>query len=284
MRKLGKAWVHRQLSGHGLTAESNVVHFALRASLKSVIVANVVMSVLHVALSEVGMLPYPLVQALQVGFTVTTLATFSITFMFAYPIGNAIRDISISRDAFARLSSIDQLSGLLNRRAFFDSIKKYEGDAVFVLFDIDDFKAVNDTYGHAVGDEAIQGVGRALLAAFAVTGAEIARLGGEEFSVVLRKGPDNHHLRFVEEARASISELHVGPSSAQVTISAGIAEISPEREIMQIYSAADKALYVAKTCGRNRTVHENDVAILMQTSPEATVQRQGHWRVRSAAV
>ena len=272
MQQVARVWIHRQINDHGLTAESKVSRFALRMSLKSVVVANVVMSVLHAALSIGGMLPYPLPQALAVGFTVTTLATFSISFVFAHAIGNAIRDLSISRDAFARLSSIDPLSGLLNRRAFFDAITKYEDDAVFVLFDIDRFKVLNDTQGHVVGDEAIQGVGRALMAVFGVTGAEIARLGGEEFSVVMRRRPGDHHLRLVESARASVSAMHVGPRSARVTISAGIAEIRPERSITQTYNAADRALYVAKASGRDRIVQEEDLVTL--STPDKTVLLQ----------
>lgn len=259
MRRAARAWISRQMGDHGLTAESKVSRFALSVSLKSVVIANLVMFALHVTLNSGGLLPYPLYQALLVGFTVTTLVTFTIGFVFGYAIGNAIRDLSISRDAFARLSSIDPLSGLLNRRAFFEAVENHKNDAVFILFDIDRFKAVNDTYGHLVGDEAIEGVGRALLKVFSVSGAKIARLGGEEFSVVMRKRPRDQHVRMVESARALVSAMPVGQSSVHVTISAGIAEIRPERNIMQVYNAADRALYAAKASGRDRIVHEDDV-------------------------
>ena len=274
MLNVVKAWLRHQLNDYDLIAKGEVGKFALRLSLKGILVANIINFIFHVVLSCVGLLPYPLMMALGVGLSITTLITFAITFMFASAIGKAICELSVSRDAFARLSLTDPLSGLLNRRAFFDVVGRYETDAVFVLFDIDRFKAVNDTYGHIVGDEVIQGVARVLLGVFTGDGAAVARLGGEEFSIVVRKNSDDQHMRLIETARVSISEFKFGTDSNHVTVSAGVAYIFSDREIEKTYKLADSALYTAKSSGRNCIVYEDDIAMRKQASSQGLMPPQ----------
>ena len=262
MLKVVEAWFRHQLDNYDLIAEGKVFRFASRLSIRSVLIANIINLLLHVVLNGVGLLPYSLGQALIVGLSATTVITFTITYLLSYTIGKSIHELSISRDAFAKLSLVDPLSGLLNRRAFFDRIESCKSDAVFVLFDIDRFKSINDTYGHVVGDEVIQGVARVLLGVFAEEDAAVARMGGEEFSVVIRKKSHDQHMSLIDTARSSVAAMTIASCPDRVTISAGVAEIGPEREMPQVYRSADHALYMAKSSGRDCVVHENDVSVL----------------------
>ncbi|MGB3814856.1 MAG: GGDEF domain-containing protein [Shinella sp.] len=154
-----------------------------------------------------------------------------------------------------RAALTDALTGLLNRRALFE---RYGGEPVnehraAVAFDLDNFKSVNDLYGHAAGDAVLK-VFADVLRDTCGTGACIARLGGEEFVVVLdRTLPDRAH-RTAEHVRASFAAklIPVGGRSITCTVSAGIAfggSHCPSFDAL--FSSADKALYESKRNGRN---------------------------------
>lgn len=153
----------------------------------------------------------------------------------------------------------DSLSGLLTRRATFDKIKEImrnsesRENAVFMIFDLDNFKSVNDTMGHVAGDGVITAVGNALHQAFRRSTDIIGRLGGDEF-VVYYIG--TVHNNFIEErysaARENViramAEFEAG--GLKVDLSAGAAIVGPEDTFTTLYQRADDALYRAK---RNRT-------------------------------
>lgn len=159
-----------------------------------------------------------------------------------------------------RLAETDMLTGLLNRRALLNRV-----DAMFrradrigeslavVLFDIDHFKVVNDTHGHAVGDEVLTGVARLIDGALR-TGDTLARIGGEEFVLVLRRVDDATALNRVEKLRVMLSETPVqGKLGLRVTASFGVAmrPASASMDWDEIFSLADQRLYIAKGAGRN---------------------------------
>jgi two-component system, cell cycle response regulator len=153
-----------------------------------------------------------------------------------------------------RLATIDALTGVLNRRAFFETAAIYarsHTDAV-AIFDIDKFKPINDTFGHAAGDNVIIAVARAAAARCPAVG----RLGGEEFGMFLPGGTVRDAVRMCETIRADVAALkfpEIDPD-LQVTCSFGAGEWRTGETVDDSLKRADIALYAAKSGGRNRVV------------------------------
>ncbi|MCR5233318.1 MAG: GGDEF domain-containing protein [Lachnospiraceae bacterium] len=153
-------------------------------------------------------------------------------------------------------SSRDTLTGLLLRNAFktwYLTNHSWNRDIDICLFllDIDRFKIINDTYGHAAGDKALKLLSEQLLATAGDTGC-ICRWGGDEFSGILT-GTADEVKKKLDEMRLRISKIRIDEKFS-MTISAGVIDIRSlegEKEIDQIIMIADKALYKAKEKGRN---------------------------------
>jgi diguanylate cyclase (GGDEF)-like protein/PAS domain S-box-containing protein len=166
--------------------------------------------------------------------------------------------LEASRAAFAELSVRDELTGLYNRRemsrvlAALTSAGKDGPSFSLLLFDIDHFKRVNDTYGHPVGDEVIRHVA-AVMQACAPRGARLFRYGGEELVVVLPGADGCEACDVADQLRASIAASAVERHQLVVTVSVGIATM-PEHasDSGALFASADEALYRAKRGGRNR--------------------------------
>ena len=130
-----------------------------------------------------------------------------------------------------------------------------------IMFDIDHFKRINDMYGHDVGDEAIRGVARAAGIESAIVGrANVGRLGGEEFVILIEGRPVLETLGVAESLRARMAALHFETTSDPVTLtcSFGVCQWQPGYSIDQLIKRADVALYKAKREGRNRVVAAYD--------------------------
>ncbi len=154
-----------------------------------------------------------------------------------------------------RLALTDPLTGVLNRRAFFESAQEVCGRGqtlCAIVMDIDHFKRINDVYGHDVGDEAIRGVAREVAGEKAITG----RLGGEEFAMLLEGRDLAAALRIAEELRARISAMRVQTEKQRLklTCSFGVSQWEPGDTIDRLLKRADIAVYSAKSSGRNRVV------------------------------
>jgi diguanylate cyclase (GGDEF)-like protein len=171
------------------------------------------------------------------------------------------RRLSEDIDALKEIADTDPLTGLPNRRGMLrfgeDVMSAYGREernfAVFVI-DIDHFKRINDTHGHAVGDEAIRHVARIVQSAIRPSD-RVARFGGEEFVVVLRDVSPALAGEIAERIRASIerSALMIRRTSISVTVSIGVALVAADdRDIQDVTERADMALYAAKSGGRNR--------------------------------
>jgi diguanylate cyclase (GGDEF)-like protein len=155
----------------------------------------------------------------------------------------------------------DPLTGLYNRRHFFEAsaccharLARGEEPMTMAMIDIDHFKKVNDTYGHAVGDEVLKHVAHGLSNRFR-GGDVVARLGGEEFCVVARGLSGQQAMDVFNDLRNSIerSKAKAGRASVGVTISIGICD-RPLGSVDAMLAAADAALYKAKRSGRNRVM------------------------------
>ncbi len=164
-----------------------------------------------------------------------------------------------------QMADSDPLTGIDNKRAFMRKAAKeikrcqrHKKPLSVAVIDIDNFKAVNDRNGHLVGDEALKAVAQFVLASMRLED-EFARLGGEEFVVLLPHTPLEGAELVAERIRniIEISPVRHGNDGAElfITVSIGVAEINPEAENIQpALDAADKALYEAKKGGRNRVV------------------------------
>lgn len=163
------------------------------------------------------------------------------------------------------LSITDGLTGLINRRHF-DVLLAEEwkrahrkGESVsLLLMDVDHFKEYNDTYGHAVGDDCLKKIAYALSRIAMRDADKIARVGGEEFAMILPGTDIKGAAHVADRIRVYISELALPHSSSTtsdiVTISIGVTCQVPgnANATRDLYIAADEALYTAKTSGRNR--------------------------------
>jgi diguanylate cyclase (GGDEF)-like protein len=183
-------------------------------------------------------------------------------------VGEAIRKLAINRNEFERLSSTDDLSGLMNRRVFFNALKAEISDGVLLLIDIDQFKKINDVFGHQAGDDVICCVSNLLLQAFGRPFDKVARIGGEEFAISLRGLNGLEGARVADEVRRTIcaSPMPTRSGPVSVSISVEVADITPGRPVEEIYKSCDGALYVAKVSGRNTAMHER-VRSGLRTSP-----------------
>ncbi len=172
----------------------------------------------------------------------------------------AERLLSVQRELI-HLATYDQLSRLHNRRSFFENAEDWingsRGDKCvsLVMLDIDHFKRVNDTYGHTAGDAAIKTIGEVLIE----TKGFAARLGGEEFALLLRDIMPTELYGFAEGLRSRIAAKPIlgGGHTFSVTASLGAVHHKPGMLINHLIKAADVALYEAKRSGRDKVVLSN---------------------------
>ena len=160
------------------------------------------------------------------------------------------------------LASLDALTGCFNKRYFDESFAKdvqrsQQGGTPLsiVLFDIDHFKQVNDTYGHPAGDAVLKNVAGAMLAQLR-QGDALFRVGGEEFVLVMAATPRDMAIQAAEASRGLIGGLVTDFMSTRITVtlSLGVAELGATELPPALYQRADELLYAAKRGGRNRVV------------------------------
>jgi diguanylate cyclase (GGDEF)-like protein len=169
-----------------------------------------------------------------------------------------------------RLSSLDGVTGLTNRRRF-EELFVYEwkrairvGSALSaILVDLDHFKAFNDRYGYPAGDECLRRVAAALREAAQRPGDSVARYGGEEFVAILADTDFSGAKALAERMRSAVERLrleHAASSTApHVTLSLGVATMVPDDAVdpASLLAAADEALYESKKGGRNRASYRD---------------------------
>lgn len=160
-----------------------------------------------------------------------------------------------------KLSSTDRLTGLYNRGHWEDSLKvayarhqRHGNHTSLVMFDIDHFKRINDSYGHPGGDKVIEEVAR-LLREYVRDTDVAGRYGGEEFGVVLSDTDKHGAKAFAERLRKAVENLDVQyeGQSIRFTISLGVADLNqPSESHADLIAWADQALYASKKNGRNQ--------------------------------
>lgn len=188
-----------------------------------------------------------------------------------------LRDVTEQRriqEKLQQLALTDSLTGCLNRRAFFDLAatefersRRYQRPLSFILLDVDNFKKVNDTYGHQIGDQALEGMAHACQNSLREAD-QLARYGGEEFVVMLPE-TDAEGARLAAERMRQIIEgtaIQAPTGSLHISASLGVATLVPgqmQASLDRLLGQADAALYHAKHTGRNRVCIWMDHPILL---------------------
>ncbi|CAA7619511.1 Putative diguanylate cyclase (GGDEF domain) with PAS/PAC sensor domain (fragment) [Magnetospirillum sp. LM-5] len=188
-----------------------------------------------------------------------------------------LRDITRQREKeqrLTRLATTDSLTGLLNRRAFLEAGERMMADRghkplTVLMLDADRFKSVNDTHGHAVGDEVLKRLA-SIVATSARADDAVGRLGGEEFAVLLHntgvEGGTNLADRMLHAVRTAQIEL-AGDQTVNFTVSIGIASTATAHDLSSLLHQADQALYAAKNSGRDRLVAVTEETVKTLSPP-----------------
>lgn len=169
-----------------------------------------------------------------------------------------------ANDKLAKLSLVDGLTGVANRRCFDIEIERAwnkacrtGGSISVVMLDADNFKSYNDHYGHVTGDECLKSIAQVLTSSYRRAGELVARYGGEEFVILISDASNKRVVELTDRAINKLAKLNIEHLKSEfgfVTISAGIASADADHknEFMTIIQDADSALYEAKALGKNQ--------------------------------
>lgn len=175
----------------------------------------------------------------------------------------ANQELEASRDAYRTLAEIDELTRLGNRRNFEKELdraialsKRLNVPLALLMVDIDHFKMVNDCHGHQVGDDYLRAVGKVLASGIRMGEDCAARIGGEEFAILLLNTDTEGALMSAERIRAGVNALALrndGAPRKLLTVSIGVAALDPRTPMNrdEFVARADRALYRAKNSGRD---------------------------------
>jgi diguanylate cyclase (GGDEF)-like protein len=157
-----------------------------------------------------------------------------------------------------KLAETDALTGLYNQRYFHETLRRevlraqrYERNLALILFDVDDFKSINDQIGHLAGDRVLSQAADRLREA--VRSVDVpCRIGGDEFAVILPESSAGDADQLYRRVQSSMRGTSLGPDEGRLRLSAGIAEIQHGDTAAGLFERADAALYRAKDLGKDR--------------------------------
>ncbi|MCB1686545.1 MAG: GGDEF domain-containing protein [Pseudomonadales bacterium] len=251
--------------------------FCFSVTLFSVIVSQCVLYFLFLLFGDAA---FGKSNAFYIGAVVPVLVAFPVTYLMS----RMAVQLSSVHTQLRRLADTDELTGLTNRRSFFSqatevlqSSREDLKTLSLLVIDADYFKQLNDTYGHATGDAALQFITEKLLDCVRKTDL-VCRLGGEEFAILL---PDMAEAQAGRLAKRLLKEISGTPMVhdsriIEMSVSCGVADTTQlGYDITRLFKAADDALYAAKDAGRNRTITYSDYAL-------ATTSTSHHGKAASA--
>ncbi|MFD1197188.1 GGDEF domain-containing protein [Brucella gallinifaecis] len=211
-----------------------------------------------------GFIPGRIAIGLSIGIPlITAFPSMLYVFRQHEKLENAYHQLEKAHSELQARSRVDHMTGLLNREALFDAMKisrsRIESGTLLVI-DADHFKAINDTFGHSVGDRALK------LIAFALQnvtrkGDLVGRIGGEEFCVFLPGATGETGMRVAQRIRVEVENTPFHATEYQIyplTISIGVASAPKNETNSQVLSRADRCLYMAKQRGRNCVVFDEE--------------------------
>ncbi len=251
--------------------------FVAAVTVISVITSELVLLSLYLSLGDAA---FGKENAFLTALIVPILVSVPICYM------SARMALQLSR-AHARLKELahtDELTGLINRRSFFQSaeimLDEAQSNATalsLLVIDADYFKQLNDTYGHATGDAALQFITEQLNASVRKTDL-VCRLGGEEFAVLLpdlgEAAAEKLGVRILE--RISSRPMFWDDKIIEMSVSCGVADTEVGYDITSLFKAADDALYAAKTSGRNRQVVFSRMTSVRSGDSSPSARAAGH--------
>ncbi len=177
---------------------------------------------------------------------------------------SSIKSLIERSDHYKDLALIDPLTKLWNRRYFFTTFNEIlnptnkKRDITLILFDLDNFKRLNDNYGHPVGDKVLKEVGRVLKSSFRDRDI-VARLGGDEFAVLLTRLEKEKAPKIIKRLKEKIKAISISNENVEIKdigVSIGVTHIKEDDfNYHSMYSRADKALYEAKELGKDRIIY-----------------------------
>jgi len=183
-------------------------------------------------------------------------------------LGNRLESMRAELSVMREQAACDGPTGLFNRAAFDEHLERlvdlhnlFGRPVALLMVDIDHFKWVNDTHGHAMGDTVVKAVADSLSRSFQRREDFVARFGGDEFAVLLQEGRYEMLMGIAEREQQRIRDLEfeAGEQTLRVTTSMGVALVHPAESPQQWLERADAALYAAKQAGRDRfVIHESD--------------------------
>jgi diguanylate cyclase (GGDEF)-like protein len=171
--------------------------------------------------------------------------------------------LEVKSEQLLEMATVDSLTGLLNRRELdnraskaLSQARRSKVSAAVIVIDIDNFKKINDTYGHSFGDETLKHLGKILLSRQREHDV-VARFGGEEFVLILLDIDKKNALKFSESLRVTIEETKI--NGINITVSIGISmnnknNNNNKNQFEVLFKEADTALFKAKNSGRNKTI------------------------------
>lgn len=196
----------------------------------------------------------------------------SLCMTYNYLLDHTSRHFKAREEELLRLASLDPLTGIANRRVYenvlaetLEKSKKSNLDFCLLVIDVDNFKQYNDHYGHQLGDYCLQNVCQALSSKLTVKNGLLARIGGEEFAIILPNTSQKTAQSLAEKIRKEVSALKIPHCAGQgefVTVSIGGARWSHTNEVnlQTLFDDADMALFQAKSNGRNQVRFSDQAA------------------------
>lgn len=181
----------------------------------------------------------------------------------AYWLANLIYEITRLRDEIERIAYVDALTGIANRRGFFEKANHFvaqlndrDESVSVILIDIDHFKNINDTWGHRAGDAMLVVVADILTRSIRETDGIVGRIGGEEFALLVVHGERSDVMALADTIRQNIKSATIDARNTRITatVSVGLAHHRVGDDLENTLLYADKALYLAKNAGRDRVV------------------------------
>lgn len=171
------------------------------------------------------------------------------------------RYLSLANQRLHVLASTDSLTDCLNRRAFTSEVSErldVVREGAFLVIDVDNFKLVNDRFGHECGDDALRLVARGIKSCIR-QGDLVGRMGGEEFGVFLAGASPGTAMLVAERIRHAVERIVLAPEGTRYTlsVSVGVAPFDRMTSFSDLFRLADRRLYGAKQSGRNRVVTDD---------------------------
>ena len=193
-------------------------------------------------------------------FLIAAYRSLSITNHFVQRAHSLSYELQTAKEQAEMLARTDFLTGMNNRRSFYDLCetpfklaRRHGQDLAAILFDIDQFKNINDAHGHAVGDEVLKNLSR--IVAETCRESDVAgRVGGEEFAILLPHTDAQNAYELAQRLREQMEQsiVHSDRGDVKFTASFGVAQMRPECESLEaLVAMADGAMYEAKQRGRN---------------------------------